>query len=78
MPRFYFHVFDEVVALDVEGVDLPDLAAAQKVALDGARELICDQVRKGHLNLGHRVEVTDERGETVLKIAFRDVFTIEG
>ncbi len=78
MPRFYFHLFDDVASRDVDGVELPDLAAAEALALAGARDLACEAIRKGRLNLAHRVEVADEAGATLLNIAFRDTFTIEG
>jgi hypothetical protein len=31
MPRFFFHVHDDLVAQDEEGLELPDLEAAQSV-----------------------------------------------
>ena len=70
MPRFFFHVYDDIVALDDEGVDLPDAETARAAALSGARGMICDQVKKGLLNLSHRIEVEDEAGERVLVLPF--------
>jgi hypothetical protein len=78
MPRFYFHVFNDVVAMDEEGIELPDLAAAREQAMDGARELVCEAINKGHLNLDHRIEVTDEAGETLTIVSYRDAFTMTG
>jgi hypothetical protein len=78
MPRYYFHVFNDAVAMDDEGVDLPDLDAAREQALESARELVCDAVHKGHLNLEHRIEIEDEKGERVLTLTFRDAFTVTG
>lgn len=72
MPRFFFHVFDDVVARDDEGIELADSQAAREAALAGARELICEQVRRGRVCLQHRIVVEDEAGAAVAAIAFAD------
>ena len=77
-PRYYFSLFNDVVALDEEGVELPDAAAAYEHAVEEARVMVCESVRKGHLNLEHRIEVTDDSGVSVATVQFRDAFTIEG
>ncbi|MEA3003250.1 MAG: hypothetical protein QOH81_2038 [Sphingomonadales bacterium] len=78
MPRFYFHVFNDVVAMDEEGIELPDLATAREQAMDAAREMVCEAINKGHLNLDYRIEVTDEGGETLTIVSYRDAFTMTG
>jgi len=78
MPRFFFHIYDDDVALDDEGLDLPDLDAVRKQALIGARSLICEEVTKGHINLGHRIEVEDEDRRPVLTLPFASAVEIEG
>ena len=78
MPRYYFHVFNDVVAIDEEGIELPDLDAAREQAMDSARELVCESIHKGHLNLDHRIEVEDEQRNKVLSISYRDAFTLTG
>lgn len=77
MPRFFFHVFDDAMTTDDEGLELADADAAREAALAGARAMICDQIKSGRLTLHHRVEVDDENGSTVLKLAFGDAVTIE-
>ena len=77
MPRFFFHVYDDVVALDEEGCELPDLEAVRQRAIEGARELACEQIRKGKLTLHHRIEVEDEDGKTAMIVPFRLAFRIE-
>jgi hypothetical protein len=47
MPRYYFHVYDDYTALDEDGIDLPDVEAARREALVGARALAAEQVVKG-------------------------------
>lgn len=77
MPRYFFHVYDDAVLHDEDGLVLADAEAARKQALAAARAMICDQVRNGRLALHHRIEVEDERGEPVLALAFADAVKIE-
>ncbi|HEV2748353.1 MAG TPA: hypothetical protein VGW34_13775 [Allosphingosinicella sp.] len=78
MPRVFFHVIDDLVTIDEEGVELPDREAVRRYAEAGARGLMCDQLTKGRLNLSHRIDAKDEKGRPVLTLYFRDVVTIEG
>lgn len=77
MPRFFFRVVDDMVAEDEDGLELPDLSAAEKEALRSARALACEQVAQGELHLEHRIEVEDESGERVLIVRFADAIAIE-
>ena len=76
MPRFFFHVYDDVVAIDDEGMELPDAEAARDAAVAGARALAADQARKGHLDLSHRIEVKDESGSPVLTLTFDEAVRV--
>ena len=76
MPRYFFHIYDHDITMDEDGRDLPDLAAARELALDSARDLVCESIHRGHLNLDHRIEVQDQQGETVIVLTFREAFTI--
>lgn len=78
MPRFYFHVYNDIIATDEEGLDLPDVDAAREQAMDSARELVCESIHKGHLNLDHRIEVEDEQHHSVMTVSYRDAFTLTG
>ena len=77
MPRYFFHIYDDVIVHDDEGMELADVAAARREAVAGIREMMCDQVRKGRLVLHHRIEVEDAGGAPVLILAFADAVTIE-
>ena len=77
MPRYFFHVYDDVIAEDEEGAELPNLAAARLKALVGARDLITEQVRHGYIVLSHWIDVVDEQGEKVLTVTFRDAIDIK-
>lgn len=76
VPRFFFHVYDDTVALDEEGQDLPSSAAAKEEAIKAARQLACAEVMKGHLGLAHRIEVEDKDGVPVATVAFKDAIQL--
>lgn len=78
MPRYFFHIRNSEHVDDAEGRELPDLEAAREHALEGARDLVCEDIRKGWLNLDHYVEVADEAGVVLLRLTFRDAFRIQG
>ncbi len=77
MPRFFFHIYDDVALRDGDGLELADAEAARHAAVAGARAMMCDQLAKGRLSLHHRIEVEDEAGNPVLALAFGDVVEIE-
>lgn len=72
MPRFFFHVHEESFVPDPDGIEFADVEAARAAALEGVRGMICDQVQKGRLCLGYRMEVEDEAGEPVFQLSFED------
>lgn len=76
MPRFYFHLYNDTVSCDDEGREFPDESAARLQALAYARDMAAVMVREGHLNLTHRIDVTDQAGTVVVTIPFRDVIQI--
>jgi len=77
MPRFYFHVHDDLLVLDEEGVELADLEAARLQAVAGIHAMMCDQLTHGRLVLHHHLVVEDEQGVEVLNLAFGDTVAIE-
>jgi hypothetical protein len=77
MPRFFFHVYDDIVALDNEGVELSSIERAKDEAIRGARALACEEVLKGDLHLDHRIEVADESGAVLEIVNFRDVVAVD-
>ena len=78
MPRYYFHVFNDRTCIDEDGQDLDSLHQAREVAIDSARELVCESVSKGHLNLEHRIDIADEAGALLMSVTFREAFTVVG
>lgn len=77
MPLFFFHIFDDLDLIDEEGIDMTDAAAARVAAVAGARGMMSEQVKTGHLSLHHRIEVVDEGGGAVLTLPFADAVEIE-
>ena len=77
VPRYFFHVFDDTVTMDEQGQVASDPPAAQAIALNSARELVCDQIKRGYLNLDNYIIVADESGLEQSRIIFREAFVIQ-
>ena len=77
MPRYFFHLYDDIVSHDEDGQELLDAAAASREAVRNARQMACAEVIQGHLNLKHRIEVTDESGAVIETVFFKDVIALE-
>jgi hypothetical protein len=78
MPRFYFHLRNDLSVDDEEGQELPDVEAARVRAERFALDMTAASVlERRKINLHHQIEVADERGERVLIVEFGDVARIE-
>ncbi len=77
VPRFFLHLYDDIIARDEEGQEFPDAEAARKSACVSAREMASTEVLNGHLDLRHRVDIEDESGTLLATVHFRDVIDIE-
>jgi hypothetical protein len=66
MGRFYFHVRagDELTP-DDEGMDLPDLSAAKREALLGARELLVEAIKSGKQTVPDAFVIADDDGRAL-------------
>ncbi len=78
MPRYRFHIHNDLEVEDHEGTELSDLDAARRFAVRNARELICDSVREGHIDLRHHIEVADEAGARLFILTFGEAISIRG
>jgi hypothetical protein len=76
MPRFYFHLFNDVTIVDQEGEEAASDDAAIEAATRMAREMAAESVRAGRLNLGHRIDVADASGGTIGTVYFRDAVDV--
>ena len=78
MPRFYFHLVNDIDVPDDEGAEFPDLEAAQKFAIDQARALAAESVKEqGRIVLDHRIIIQDGDGAELATIWFRDAVAIQ-
>jgi hypothetical protein len=78
MPRFYFHLLNDIDAPDEEGKELPDLEAARAHARHCARVTIAETIKdQGRFNLDHHIDIESENGQVLDTVWFRDVVTVE-
>jgi hypothetical protein len=73
MARFYLHIrngggFVE----DLEGQELPDLAAARVQAIEGIRSVLSEETRHGEIDLSGSIEIADGDGNILLVLPFSD------
>lgn len=79
METYFFHLRDgKNVLLDPEGRSLPSLDAVVGAALFEARAIISADAQAGKIVLNQAIEVEDERGKVVHRIAFTDAVHIKG
>lgn len=76
MPRYFFHLIDDLYVEDLEGTVLPDIAAARNVATQNARLMAAEEVIAGKLHLGHRIEIAAETGQILETVRFAEAFQI--
>jgi hypothetical protein len=69
MARYFFHLHDhQDVDGNDEGRELADLATAITVATNEIRDFLADQVRHGYFDVGLRIEITDDSGQSVATV----------
>ena len=79
MARYHLNLHEcGTVYADEEGVDLPDPEAARAQAIKEARSIMAAEVREGQLCLSCHIEVADDLGHVILKIAFKDAVAVTG
>ena len=78
MPRFFFHLRDDLDCPDHEGSQFTTLSAAKVSATEYARWIIADLIRReGRIVLHHRIDIENSKGDVLCAVFFRDVVTIE-
>jgi hypothetical protein len=78
VPRFFFHLHNDVDAPDADGVELRNLEEARAVALHNARFSAGESVKDmGHIVGDHRIDIEDENGTVLDTVYFRDAVKIE-
>lgn len=77
MARFFLHLHNGSGFLaDEEGRELADLAAARKEAVRSIRSLLAEEVRRGRVDLGGRVEIAGAGGEILASVAFPEAVEV--
>jgi hypothetical protein len=78
VPRFYFHLHNDIDVPDEEGVELADLEAARAHAVRCARVTFAEMAKdEGRVVLHHRIDIEDERGAVLDTVHFRDAVKVE-
>jgi hypothetical protein len=74
MGRFYFHLRagDELTP-DDEGIDLPDFSAAQREALEAAREVLAEAIKTGRSEIPEAFVIADETGQELAVVPLEAV-----
>lgn len=79
MARYFFHLRDgQDVLMDPEGRDIIDISNIPALALKDARSMISQDALSGKIHLQQAIEVLDETGAVVHRLAFVDAVTING
>jgi len=79
VPRFYFHLVNDLDVPDLDGLELADMAAARQCALRSARFTAAETIKEtGRLDPLHRIDIEDEHGNVLETVHFRDAVKIEG
>jgi hypothetical protein len=78
VPHYYLHLYNDLVVADEEGFDFRDLEAARAGAIENIRGLICETVRRGCINLSHRIDIADEHGDVLASVKFGEAVRVDG
>ena len=74
VPRYFFNIRTAGDLIrDLEGIDLPNEAAARIEAVQAAREIIADTIKSGGRIGDHAIQVDDEVHALAFTIQFRDL-----
>lgn len=78
MPRFHFHLHNDVDVPDDTGKALPDLDAARAYATRLARFEVAEAAKRdGRVVLSHRIDIEDEHGEVLATVRFGEAVQIK-
>ena len=75
MPRYFLRLrVDSRLIQDPDGSMLPNLDEAHLEAVQGARDILAEQHRRGATLDGNQIEIHDEAGALIDTVHFHDVF----
>ena len=73
MPRYHLHLINtHIEADDVVGHDLPDLNAAQNMAMEGIRDFLGHEAMNGLLDFRGHIHIEDDQGTVLRSIQFAE------
>jgi hypothetical protein len=79
IPRFYFHLRNDLDVPDEEGLDFPDIEAAREHAFKDARFASRKpRWNEGKINFEHSIDIEDEEGCVLDTVWFPDTVKVEG
>jgi hypothetical protein len=74
---FYLHIRDgDLLLMDVEGQDFPDVEAAHSEAVRSAREMLAEKLKLGEIVDGQEIEIVDEAGDVVSVVPLKEAFRV--
>jgi hypothetical protein len=77
MARFYFDLHEcGTVIEDEDGVERSGVHNLREEAVAAARDIMCDELTRGHLCLSCHIAVRDESNDTILTVRFKDAVVI--
>jgi hypothetical protein len=77
MALFFLHLHNGLGFLpDEEGRELPDLEAARREAVRSIRSLLAEEITRGRIDLGGRVEIAGADGEILAQVPFAEALEI--
>ena len=77
MPRFFFHVYNHLgSAMDEEGMVLDGTSEARDEAIRAIREIVGEEALHGLIDLNGRIEISDEAGDEVLCVDYREAVEV--
>lgn len=79
MPLYLFHLHEcGTIHHDAEGREAASLEMARELAIQDAREIMGEAVKRGRLRLDCHVEIMSEEGRPLLNVPFTDAIAISG
>ena len=79
MPRYYFHLHNDVDAADLEGKELNDLEAARACAIGEVRAIAAETLKTtGRFVRDHRIDIEDGAGNVLDSVSFAEAVEIDG
>ncbi|GGD11032.1 DUF6894 family protein [Aureimonas glaciei] len=71
--RYFLHMRrGEELIQDPDGTELPDLDAVMAEAIQGARQILAENVMSGSVVTGRKFEICDEQGKVLLVVPFSE------